>query len=205
MYGSREIEISPPVPVALTTAEAIKAALNISGADSDDELTALAAEVSQQIEDYCGTIFGKRAVTERHHLEEGGTTFILHYSPAAALTSVMIDSQSQTNADFRLNLMHGMLRRVDNAPFGVGEHVIVYDAGYDSNAIPPAVARAALELAKYLYETKGAHDDLVSQQTVDVGQEAYRAVDRRTMEANGVALPNRVALILAPYKRNFVI
>lgn len=211
MYGSREIEIDPPAPVALVTLAAAKDALSITGTGTDDAINGLIAEASQQIELYCGTIFSKRSVTEIHHLEEGGTTIILAYAPALTLTSVTVQSQAQNAADYRLNGMYGMLRRVDGACFDVGENVIVYDAGYLAANVPPAVTRAVLELVKLLYAAQQPDvdadeaDKYSSDMTVDVGQTVYRKLDERTMSANGVTLPNRIALMLAAYKRNFSI
>lgn len=203
MFGTREIELSPTAAVALLELDDLKAALGISGSDHDDELNGLIDEVSASIETYCGSLFGKRDVTERHNLSEAGGTLVLRYTPSISLTSVTTDGVAQDKAAYRLNTLASTLKRIDHAPFGCGEHVIVYEAGYAT--IPAAVSRAALELAKYLRSAAGENDDISSESVSDVGQVTYASAARRTISANGVALPNRVALMLAPYRRQFFI
>lgn len=203
MFGTREIEISPTAPVALIALADLKTALGIAGSGQDTELTALIAEASASVEGYCGTVLGVRTVTERHFLEEGGSAILLNYSPAVTFTSLAINDAVQTPGDYRLNGMYSSLRKVDRTEFGVGEHKIVYDAGF--TVIPPAIARAALELAKYLYNSKGVSDDVRSENVEDVGETEYRDLKERTMSANGIDLPSRVALMLAPYKRLYAL
>jgi hypothetical protein len=203
MYGSREIEFAEGTKEIMSLVD-VKAALGISVPAQDATLSALIDEASRLFETYCASIFAKRTVTERHHLEEGGSNFVLRYCPAITLTSVTIAGASQTVGAFRLNKLHGMVRKVDSSLFGVGEHVIVYDAGYDS--IPPAVKRAFVDYVSYLLNKEDAAENgaLRSESVDDVGEREYLALNERLSYSNGVRLPTRFALALAPYRRSYV-
>lgn len=203
MLGAREVELSPLTPVALLLLADVKTALGITGGAQDTEVTALIAEVSASVEAYCGAIFGQRDVTERLHLEEGGGSIVLRYAPAHTLASVTVENDAKPTIEYRLNRSHGTLRRVDGYGFGTGEHVIVYKAGFATVDIPAGVTRAALELAKYLYTSKGENDDVARDSVADVGETEYRDTKERTMTVNGIALPSRIALMLAPHKLEF--
>lgn len=204
MFGAREVELTPSTPVALLSLADVKAALGITGAAQDAELTALIATVSASIEGYCGAIFGERTVNERRFLEEGGAAVVLNYAPATALTSVSVEGVAQTIGDYRLNKTNATLRLVDGSPFATGEHLFVYKAGYAAGTMPAAVSAAAMALAKYEYANKDGGTDGIQRESVpDGGDVTYFMDSERMLTANGISLPSRVAFMLAPYKLDF--
>lgn len=205
MYASLDASISPAVPVALCTLADAKALLGITGSDKDAELNARIGAATAAIERYCGTIFGKRTVTETFRFPDRVSQIVLKYAPVVSVASVAIDGVAEDLANLDVAKALGIIRHGDFMAFGTAKTVVVYSAGYESADIPPAVARAALDLVAYEYRSQNQTDDIARESVVDVGTAEYRSAAERTLTRNGVAVPARIALALSLYVVGFAL
>ena len=206
MYGPREVDLSPVAAPALCSLAEVKAALNITGAAQDAQLTGLIASASAALETYCGQPLGERTVTERRIAMDTADAVILSYAPASELSAVSVKGVAQSLAEFRLSSRFGTIRHVEGACFEPGEWVFEYSTGYASGAVPEDLKSAAILYAKHLYNSIAGNvvsESIAKESTPDVGSVEYRTASDRSLTRNGAALPADIGLMLSSYVKEF--
>jgi len=98
--------------MSLATLAEVKAALGITDADSDDQITALLEPLSAAIEKYAGRKFENGAVTEFHN--GGEPTISLREFPVTVITTVtdLLTGEVLDSSLYSAQLSHGLLRRL---------------------------------------------------------------------------------------------
>ena len=176
----------------LTTLASLKSELGISGADNDDDLTAVIRQQSAAIESYCGRKFVQRVVTEVFRLSIGQPALPLSVLPVVNIISVTENGTLLDVDEYELDEPanggdgSGLLYRLDTederVDWAVGKTVIVYDAGYvlpgvTGYDLPYDVERACLDLCVRTWSVKGRDPTLRSYENPDVERFAYTAAD----------------------------
>lgn len=196
MITPRDYTLTPTAVPPLTTLADVKTFAGIAGSDHDTLLTSLIATASQTIEAFCGTLLSERTVEETIFQSETVTNLVLRFADVSELTSLTVDDQAATVADFHLLKRAGTLRRKDGASINAGTIVATYKSGPAAAADP--VKQATVELVKAMFEGRDRQTGVRSESVPDVAEYSY-SDGRENISANGVALPPNVALLLMPY------
>lgn len=187
----------------LTTLDALKAELGVSGTDDDAVLTRHIAAATSAIEAHCARRFGRRAVTDVFRLERSRPLLLLTVTPAVAITSVTEAGEALAAGAYELESEAGRLLRLDGADrpncWACGKIVVVYDAGYilpgtAGANLPPAIEQACIALATTYWHGRDRDPLIRSEQVEGVGETEYWV--------GGVpgGLPADVGALLAPHR-----
>lgn len=168
--------------------------------DLDDAKVALRMQTDaddqalQKVIDSAEAIIGREigALTPDEFVERiegcGRTKLALRRGPVAKLLSVTVSGgTSALDVDDLFVTESDIVERIDGGPFPAYRYVVTYRAGYDN---PPAdLLEAILELTRHLWESRrGA----LSRRGSGADADAI---------APGYLIPNRVASLLAPFRR----
>lgn len=200
MFGTREVELNPVLPVAWITLADAKAWLGVTGTDDDTKIASLIDATAELVETYTGTIVSQRTVTERMYPEDPVGVLTLTHYPIVDLTSLTVDDEAETLAELRITNSAGMVRRKDGTALSGREMAAIYTAGYPSNAIPKALVNGSKELLRELYNSTGRDHAVAKESVPDVAAVEYRDGDSY-FRSNGVAVSAPVAAMLAPFVR----
>ena len=166
----------------------LKAHLNITDSDNDDELLGMLDAAVDVAESIVGPLAGD-TVTETHY-GLSSDVLVLRQVPVAALVSVSgrlwpgAAVTSYLLSDYELDGALGTLRLVSGYRFA-GDVTVTYTTGRET---PAAVWLAVLIIAAHLWETqRGA---------APVGP---LSTDDGTVSGLGFAIPNRARELLAPF------
>ena len=149
MFGFRDVAEGTPASPGLVSLASVKAALGVTDAGQDADLTSLIETTSAAVESYCNDVFAKRTISETIVLMDSATTLVLRYSPTSAtLTSIGYDDGAglvaATPSEWRVLAGMGAIRRRDNVAMLASTWTIVYEAGYDADKVPADLQRAVL-------------------------------------------------------------
>lgn len=207
MYGVRNLDISPLLPTPWVTLADVKAFIGVADTGSDALLTAMLATAVQQTESYCGAYFSARTVTETMYPEDPLRTLVLGTAPVVTLTSLTFDDGAAENLiSYTALLRQGMLKRVDGSALSARKMVAVYTVGYSGASdplLPAPLVQAVKEYVRDLYNTKDRVAGIVSESVTGIGSITYSASSTAVAGAGGARVPDSVAALLAPYKRDF--
>ena len=188
----------------LTTVEAVKATLGITGADQDAQIGALIDRASGMIASYCRRVFACERLRQRFE-RTYATTITLARFPVA-VRSVSTDGAALGIDAWAVDSEAGLLERL--GPGGCGRPwlgnatVAEYDAGYQLpgqaavEGVPPLPADiegACITLVSALRFSASRDPMLRSESTENVGSASWIA------SAEMGALPPQVADALAGY------
>jgi hypothetical protein len=174
--------ITPAPTIDLTTLDAAKTELRVSGSAQDATILDLIRQASDAIADYCGQPFGRELV-EQTEIDMGGrSALVLERTLAPAIESVTAGGSS---LDASAWVLDGAILRFPGGHYGGhdgghdgarywGPVIVRYSAGFELVAgLPYAVERACLITVAAWYGARG-RDPLLRGETVEgVGSFTY--------------------------------
>jgi len=173
-----------PLPVSLTD---VKAHLNITNSEYDQELIAFMDAATAAIEQRVGPMT-RRTVTETHN---GGVSgILLRQPPALEVTSATENGATVASTGYSLSTGGGVVTRVNGFSRstwtdGFNNVTVVYVAG--RTWIPADLRQAVLELTRHLWDTQR-------------GTMKGRRNGEDYVAGTGYTFPNRVTELIAPYE-----
>ena len=188
---------------ALTTRDAVKGDLGLSGSGDDAWIDAQILAVSSAIEAFCGRTFARETVTEtwRGFCQE---LVILDRAPVASITSVVEDGVTLAASDYELDAQKGLIYRLSGdcrAWWRTQKLVVTYAGGFllpgqvGAN-LPADIERACRLAVVSAYEQRGRDVMVRSESDTNIGSVSY--LDPR----GGMGmLPPHAADALALHKR----
>lgn len=171
--------VSPAAHVALTTLAEVRARADIAGAVADNRLSALIADQSARIAEYCGCALGVTHYRYRHC--ERGVLAVRTPAPVVTLLSASVDGVGLAADD--LDVENRNIRRLDGAPW-CGMVEMEYLAGYKlpgddpslvAGELPPAIAAACIDLVVRECYAMGRDRAVTREAIVGVSQFDYAA------------------------------
>ncbi|MBN9471889.1 MAG: phage head-tail connector protein [Bosea sp.] len=196
--------ITPAESTRLTTLDAVKADLGITGSASDDALGTLIDQFSETIAAWCGRTFGLATVRESRDITRlcDRRVILLERWPVASVDSVSVTGIALAPADYVLDPAKGELRyRASDGRlwlWPVGDSVITYRTGYalpgeTDRTLPHDIERACILMVRSAWHGIGRNPALRSEETAGVATFTYFA-------ANGDALSLEAQALLSPYR-----
>ncbi|MBB3264052.1 hypothetical protein FHW79_001667 [Azospirillum sp. OGB3] len=184
----------------LTTADALKAELDITGPDQDLSLELLIRQWSATIERYCRRSFAAVEATETIRGDRQRGRLILNRVPVVSVTAVVLNGEALLDGGWEVeDADAGFLLRMDasghSLGWPVGKVEVTYTAGFA--AIPPDVERCCLDLCVRAYHARGRDPALRSYENPDVEKMSWSASD--TVKTVG-GLPEDIAGRLGGYR-----
>ena len=137
-----------PAMVAAISLRQVKAHLNITAQDQDEELRSVIADVASIAESYTGRVFGRRTIVDTL-TGDGMAYLLLSACPVLAVSSVTVDGVALADDDYRLNPSSGTLKRTAGWADGA-EIVVTYLAGYRMQ--PGADVQGALRMVSHVWK-----------------------------------------------------
>jgi len=193
--------ITPAPTIDLTTLEAAKAELRISGSAQDAALLVLIRQASDAIADFCGQPFGRETVEQTEGDMHGRSALVLERTLAPAIESVTAGGTALDAAAWALD--GAVLRFGGWCGFGHGggywgSVVVRYSAGFELIAgLPYAVERACLVTVAAWYGARG-RDPMLRGETVEgVGSFSYTT----PAAGAGSVLPGDAEKLVRSYRR----
>lgn len=135
-----------PAAVPALSLRQVKAHLNITTQDSDEELRTIVSDVASIAESYTGRVFGRRTIVDTI-TGDGMAYLLLAACPVLAVSSVTVDGAPVT--DYRLNAAAGILTR-DAGWTRDADVTVTYLAGYRNQ--PGADVQGALRMCAHLWK-----------------------------------------------------
>lgn len=167
----------------LTTVDALKAELSISGSDQDTALAALISQASAAIESYCNRQFADRTVTDTFRNRTRREALILSVIPVTAVPSVTESGTVLETTDYELeSAKSGLLLRLDGndnlSCWPAAKVVVEYNAGYilpgnDGADLPADIERACLDMCVRSYHGTGRDVTLTSEEVPGVIKQTF--------------------------------
>jgi uncharacterized phiE125 gp8 family phage protein len=195
--------------MALVALSDLKLHLGVSGSGDDDLLGQLQAAADGFVADYCGRAFEGGSFTE--YFSGGDRTLVLANFPVTAITSLKVDAArvfgSDTIRDAATYVVHtdrGVIENLDG-PFlpgaakGSHPHTVAIAYTTATDAVPPAVARAAADLAGHWYRQTKTHDSAGQLNVMEVtaGTDTTRYP---WGQSGGFHVPAGILEALGPYR-----
>jgi len=208
--------IVPATASALTTKEAVKTELGITGTADDAFIDSLILQASSAISTYCSYTFGVETLRDTYrygwatNYREDDSFLLLAKTPVIAITSVLVDNAAYVaDTNYYFDGDAGMVYRLianarENWNFNVG--VIEYTAGYvlpgsPNPTLPGVVERACIDMVKLGVANRSRDQQLRSEQIMDVVTRTWYPT---TSETSG-GLPSSVAATLDYFKRTVIV
>ena len=196
--------ITPATSTRLTTLDAVKADLGITGNASDDALGTLIDQFSDTIAAWCGRTFGLAAVRETLDITRlcDRRVILLERWPVASVDSISVTGIALAPADYVLDPAKGELRyRASDGRlwlWPVGDSVITYSTGYllpgeTGRTLPHDIERACILMVRGAWHSMGRDPLLRSEDTAGVAAFTYFA-------AGAAAVPLEAQALLSPYQ-----
>lgn len=185
---------------SLTTLEAVKAELELTGTDHDSYLGNLIGQASRAIESWCGRCLVREGVREVVHLTEPAGVLLLSRFPVAAITSVTSEAGSLAPTLYEIDPDTGMLYRLTSygarSVWLTGRIFVDYAAGFippgaEGRTLPADIERAAILAVRSAWHTRGRDQTVRSEDVEGVGSFTYGLP---------ATLPTDVTDLLAPYR-----
>jgi hypothetical protein len=179
----------------LTTLDALKSELGVTGSADDVRLLRLINEASDAVAAWCDRVFGLEEIEETQRVTFNTDALVLARYPVAEL-SIEVDGAPFDTSDMLVDLAAGTVTALGEgfSPWR-GSLVARYVGGYRlpgeaARNLPPSIERAALELAKRWYFAAGRDPLIRSEATDGIATVAYAAD----------VLPASVVALLAPHR-----
>lgn len=199
--------VTPAESSALTTLEAVKAELSLSGPGDDAWLTDTIARASATIERYCGRVFALETVQETFRIDRATDLLVLSRWPVAAIVSIVAGGVGLAADGWEVDADNGDLYRIGvgdrRKVWPIGKTVVTYRAGFilpgaEGRDLPADIEAACIALCARAFHAKGRDPALRSYENPDV--ESYSFVDPdRLLTVDGI--PADVAERLRPYRQ----
>lgn len=196
--------ITPAESTRLTTLDAVKADLGITGGASDDALGTLIDQFSDTIAAWCGRTFGiatMRETLDITRLCDRGVVLLERW-PIVSVDSVSVAGISYAGHLYYVSRENGSLR-MRGAVSGftlwpVGETVVTYRTGYllpgeSDRTLPHDIERACILMVRGAWHSMGRDPLLRSEETTGVASFSYFA-------AGATAVPLEAQALLSPYQ-----
>ena len=168
---------TPATSFALTTKEAVKLDLGITGSTDDTLINTYILACSKQLANACNRVFGEEVVSEKFRFSSSKEAVILSRRAVESVTSVIEDDVLLVAADYELDKEAGLLYRLDDdepLTWFATKLVVVYTAGWDlPTEAPEDLAKAAVALVKAQYLSKGRDPLIRSENVPGVYEVAY--------------------------------
>lgn len=196
--------ITPAESKRLTTLDAVKADLGITGTASDEALGALIDQFSDTIAAWCGRTFGGETVRETRDVRarDDRHEMLLGRWPIASVDSITVTGIALAPGDYVLDPAKGeLLYRGTATRFAlwpVGESIIEYGTGYAlpgeaERTLPHDIERACIIMIRSAWHGMRRDPALRSEEHAGVATFTYFA-------ANGDALSIEAQALLSPYR-----
>jgi len=191
----------PATSSRLTSLDAVKRELSISGTSDDARLLAYIDQASAVIADYLGRPLGRETVAETLRLSAASETIMLSRWPVVSVTSVVEDGETLVAADYEIDRSFAYrLFDDERARWPAVKVVLTYVAGYDlPDGVAPAIERAATQLVVAMNASRGRDPSLRSESIEGIGSQSW--LDPRN---GGGPLPGGVVALLNPYREVIV-
>jgi hypothetical protein len=191
----------PATSSRLTSLDAVKRELSISGTSDDARLLAYIDQASAVIADYLGRPLGRETVAETLRLSASSEVIMLSRWPVVSVTSVVEDGVTLAATDYEIDrsFIYRLLSD-ERARWPAAKIVITYVAGYDlPSGVPSAIERAATQLVVAMNASRGRDPALRSESVEGIGSQSW--LDPRN---GGGPLPDGVVALLNPYREVIV-
>ncbi|OYW60381.1 MAG: hypothetical protein B7Z40_20140 [Bosea sp. 12-68-7] len=200
--------VTPASSTRLTTLDAVKADLGLSGSASDEALGALIDQFSDAIAAWCGRTFGAATVRETQDITRlcDRRSILLERWPVIAATSITVAGEALASDAYVLDAAKGeLLYRGETTRFTlwpVGETIATYSTGYalpgeDDRTLPHDIERACILMVRSAWTSMGRDPALRSEESTGVAVFTYFA-------AHGAGLSLEAQALLAPYRMAMV-
>ena len=191
----------PATSSRLTSLDAVKRELSISGTSDDARLLAYIDQASAVIADYLGRPLGRETVAETLRLSAASETIMLSRWPVVSVTSVVEDGVTLAATDYEIDRSFAhRLFDDERARWPAVKVILTYVAGYDlPDGVAPAIERAATQLVVAMNASRGRDPSLRSESVEGVGAQSW--LDPRN---GGGPLPDGVVALLNPYREVIV-
>lgn len=199
--------VTPAASMALTTLEAVKAELSLSGTGDDAWLTDTIARASAIIARWCGRVFALETVQETYRIDRATDLLVLSRWPVAAVVSIVAGGAWLAADGWEVDAANGDLYRLgvgdQRKVWPIGKTVVTYSAGFilpgaEGCDLPADIEAACIALCVRAFPAKGRDPALRSYENPDV--EKYSFVDPdKLLTVDG--LPTDVAERLRPYRQ----
>lgn len=207
--GMHMLEIvTPASSTRLTTLDAVKADLGLSGSANDDALGALIDQFSNAIAAWCGRTFGAATVRETQDVSRlcDRRSILLERWPVIAISSITVAGEALASDAYVLDATKGeLLFRGDSTRFTlwpVGETIVVYSTGYalpddDDRTLPHDIERACILMVRSAWTSMGRDPALRSEESTGVAIFTYFAAQGAglSLEAQALLAPYRIAMV----------
>jgi len=196
--------VTPATSTRLTTLDAVKADLGLSGSASDEALGALIDQFSDTIAAWCGRTFGAATVRETLDVARlcDRRAILLGRWPVSSMTSITVAGDALDPAAYVLDQAKGeLLFRGTTTRFTlwpVGESILTYETGYalpddDDRTLPHDIERACMVMVRSAWTSMGRDPALRSEESTGVAVFTYFA-------ATGAGLSLEAQALLSPYR-----
>jgi hypothetical protein len=191
----------PATSSRLTSLDAVKRELSISGTSDDARLLAYIDQASAVIADYLGRPLGRETVAETLRLSASSEVIMLSRWPVVSVTSIVEDGATLAAADYEIDRSFAYrLFDDERARWPAVKVVLTYVAGYDlPDGVAPAIERAATQLVVAMNASRGRDPSLRSESIEGIGSQSW--LDPRN---GGGPLPGGVVALLNPYREVIV-
>lgn len=197
--------IAPATATALTTVEAVKAELDLTGTANDAWLADAIARASDQIASWCGRVFARETVLESFRLSRPMPSLALSRWSVAAIAGVTEDGVALDAGAYEVSATDGILYRLNakgrylSWPAVTAE--VEYTAGWllpgqVGRNLPGDIEQAAIDLVARAYHARGRDPALRSHESPDVESLAWFDAGRTSVGG----LPVEIAGTLARYR-----
>jgi hypothetical protein len=190
----------------LTTIDAVKLDMNITGTASDAQLLEFIHEQSAAIATSCNRVFAQETVVETGRIRCPLEVIKLRRYPGITITSIVDDDETLDSDEYEVDDATGLLYRLDgddNREYWYGPKIVItYQAGYELlDGVPRELEVACRRLVTAQWQAKG-RDPLVKSVTVDgIGRRDYWVGG---MPGDNGAMPPDVLALISPF-RNLVV
>lgn len=191
----------PATSSRLTSLDAVKRELSISGTSDDARLLAYIDQASAVIADYLGRPLGRETVAETLRLSASSEVIMLSRWPVVSVTSVVEDGATLAATDYEIDRSFAYrLFDDERARWPAVKVVLTYVAGYDlPDGVAPAIERAATQLIVAMNASRGRDPSLRSESVEGIGSQSW--LDPHN---GGGPLPDGVVALLNPYREVIV-
>lgn len=170
--------VTPAASHSLTTKEAFKAEMGISGSGQDTAIDEWIAQASSMICGFCRrATFMRETVRQTEVLEASLSQILLDREYAVVITSVVEGGVTLDPSLYEVfgRVLYRLSSSGDRDVWSCGDRVVIlYAAGYSSiSVLPAALQRACLDVTKEVYFAKGENGRLKSEKVLDIIEQSW--------------------------------
>lgn len=201
--------VTPATSHALTTADAVKAELGLTGGGDDDWLSLSIDRATAAINRWCRRSFAVETVKETLWLPSPAEAVSLARWPVVSVASITEGAAVLAEDAFEVDDDAGLAYRLADPDarqlWRAGRIVATYTAGYilpgeASRTLPEDVERAAILLVRSWWFERDRDPLVKAEETADVGRTEYWVGS----PSGGGTLPPDVEALLTPYRQVMV-